>query len=110
MGARSKEGEGFVVCRRCGAEQLRGVDSFERISLADDPADPNCGHYYVDMVHVVRCAACGHRQENVRSEEHTSELQSLAYLVCRLLLEKKKKKKRTTHMTQNATRQLTSAY
>src|SRR5205823_12826721 len=27
-------------------------------------------------------------------EEHTSELQSLAYLVCRLLLEKKKKKKR----------------
>src|SRR5687767_15500624 len=29
----------------------------------------------------------------VRSEEHTSELQSLAYLVCRLLLEKKKKNK-----------------
>src|SRR2546425_8870848 len=29
-----------------------------------------------------------------RSEEHTSELQSLAYLVCRLLLEKKKKKKK----------------
>src|SRR2546425_7597677 len=28
----------------------------------------------------------------VRSEEHTSELQSLAYLVCRLLLEKKKDK------------------
>src|SRR5687767_15548272 len=28
--------------------------------------------------------------EPVRSEEHTSELQSLAYLVCRLLLEKKK--------------------
>src|SRR2546425_4821419 len=35
-----------------------------------------------------------------RSEEHTSELQSLAYLVCRLLLEKKKKKtreKKDTH-------------
>src|SRR5687767_15770969 len=29
----------------------------------------------------------------LRSEEHTSELQSLAYLVCRLLLEKKKKHK-----------------
>src|SRR2546425_8666060 len=28
---------------------------------------------------------------HARSEEHTSELQSLAYLVCRLLLEKKKK-------------------
>src|SRR2546425_8374368 len=36
----------------------------------------------------------GQRVEDVgkRSEEHTSELQSLAYLVCRLLLEKKKKK------------------
>src|SRR5205814_8393799 len=30
-----------------------------------------------------------------RSEEHTSELQSLRHLVCRLLLEKKKKKKKT---------------
>src|SRR5437016_10414608 len=30
-----------------------------------------------------------------RSEEHTSELQSLTNLVCRLLLEKKKKKKKT---------------
>src|SRR5262245_66067282 len=30
----------------------------------------------------------------LRSEEHTSELQSLRHLVCRLLLEKKKKKKR----------------
>src|SRR5947199_9335831 len=34
--------------------------------------------------------AGGHRQD--RSEEHTSELQSLRHLVCRLLLEKKKKK------------------
>src|SRR5205823_10937532 len=33
----------------------------------------------------------GHLVEMLRSEEHTSELQSLAYLVCRLLLEKKKK-------------------
>src|SRR5687767_15760207 len=31
----------------------------------------------------------------VRSEEHTSELQSLAYLVCRLLLEKKKMRSRS---------------
>src|SRR2546425_6091623 len=30
-------------------------------------------------------------EQHLRSEEHTSELQSLAYLVCRLLLEKKKK-------------------
>src|SRR5262245_63834143 len=33
------------------------------------------------------------RLSPLRSEEHTSELQSLRHLVCRLLLEKKKKKK-----------------
>src|SRR2546425_9412879 len=33
-----------------------------------------------------------------RSEEHTSELQSLAYLVCRLLLEKKKQNHKTSHL------------
>src|SRR5437879_10392180 len=33
---------------------------------------------------------CGSRDIRVRSEEHTSELQSPMYLVCRLLLEKKK--------------------
>src|SRR3712207_7645121 len=32
-----------------------------------------------------------HHQQHERSEEHTSELQSRQYLVCRLLLEKKKK-------------------
>src|SRR5947209_17358353 len=31
-----------------------------------------------------------HRRRHLRSEEHTSELQSRQYLVCRLLLEKKK--------------------
>src|SRR2546422_1221008 len=35
----------------------------------------------------------GGRGERVRSEEHTSELQSRLHLVCRLLLEKKKKEK-----------------
>src|SRR2546425_4216070 len=41
------------------------------------------------------------RARRSRSEEHTSELQSLAYLVCRLLLEKKKKttKSQDTHAT-----------
>src|SRR2546425_8554981 len=37
--------------------------------------------------------------DTARSEEHTSELQSLAYLVCRLLLEKKKKNRRITNVT-----------
>src|SRR5258706_11524925 len=43
---------------------------------------------------VARGVACPQRQ---RSEEHTSELQSLTNLVCRLLLEKKKKNIIRTH-------------
>src|SRR2546425_6622135 len=43
--------------------------------------------------------ACGQR-----SEEHTSELQSLAYLVCRLLLEKKKKKKKSVGIASQSLR------
>src|SRR2546425_3340179 len=52
--------------------------------------------FYVDLTHVRREAADDRPvekrgwQDALRSEEHTSELQSLAYLVCRLLLEKKK--------------------
>src|SRR3989441_6704912 len=47
--------------------------------VGEQPAHPDAGH----QVREDRRAA-------ERSEEHTSELQSLAYLVCRLLLEKKK--------------------
>src|SRR2546429_4204958 len=36
------------------------------------------------------CFLAGHCSCNLRSEEHTSELQSRLHLVCRLLLEKKK--------------------
>src|SRR2546422_5088640 len=39
----------------------------------------------------------------VRSEEHTSELQSRLHLVCRLLLEKKKKKKKRQDSTSRDT-------
>src|SRR3989441_9563277 len=46
-------------------------------------------------------AVVAYLRAQVRSEEHTSELQSLAYLVCRLLLEKKKKRITSTPLTQN---------
>src|SRR2546425_8341355 len=46
---------------------------------------------------------------DARSEEHTSELQSLAYLVCRLLLEKKKNIIRHTHIAGIYTRSLLSS-
>src|SRR2546425_3618281 len=51
----------------------------------------------IEPRHGARFVAEAHAQllerdivDTIRSEEHTSELQSLAYLVCRLLLEKKK--------------------
>src|SRR3712207_7658798 len=43
------------------------------------------------------------QQMVVRSEEHTSELQSRQYLVCRLLLEKKKKRLHRTLIRQKFT-------
>src|SRR5437899_11757397 len=47
-----------------------------------------------------RCCRCRPRECRPagRSEEHTSELQSLRHLVCRLLLEKKKKKNKYTQL------------
>src|SRR5262245_65393531 len=47
----------------------------------------------VDQVHV-ETVGLQPPEALVRSEEHTSELQSLRHLVCRLLLEKKKKKRK----------------
>src|SRR2546425_9826746 len=47
-----------------------------------EPGSSPIGHFVAAVA-----ASLGRRR---RSEEHTSELQSLAYLVCRLLLEKKK--------------------
>src|SRR2546430_8048182 len=44
------------------------------------------------------CALVGTIDTYLRSEEHTSELQSQSNLVCRLLLEKKKKKLIKHHM------------
>src|ERR1019366_10772554 len=41
-------------------------------------------------------SCCG-KNQNARSEEHTSELQSLTNLVCRLLLEKKTTTPKSTH-------------
>src|SRR5205085_9325843 len=57
-------------------------------------------------------AAAGARLICIRSEEHTSELQSQSYLVCRLLLEKKKQifkaaiEQSLRHVTQETHREL----
>src|SRR3712207_8543566 len=48
-------------------------------------------------------AECSRLPANLRSEEHTSELQSRQYLVCRLLLEKKKNNRTWSHNTISST-------
>src|SRR2546422_6211349 len=63
-------------------------------------ATPNTSHHPIAK----QCLQAG--RHVVRSEEHTSELQSRLHLVCRLLLEKKKKKtmnKSCAHMTTQRT-------
>src|SRR5438034_8526371 len=60
----------------------RSVAAFDRVPDPDNNGDD------------VKAFARFMRATKVRSEEHTSELQSHSDLVCRLLLEKKKKKKK----------------
>src|SRR2546425_6098636 len=66
---------GFARAPRCAIPRRRGCSTCPTRAAGSRPRRPR------------------HRKPGRgRSEEHTSELQSLAYLVCRLLLEKKKKK------------------
>src|SRR3989441_3774476 len=64
-----------------------------RTGGAGIPANTSCTFHSRSSGPAAR-RPCGRRHSECarRSEEHTSELQSLAYLVCRLLLEKKKNK------------------
>src|SRR3712207_7506208 len=54
------------------------------------PQQPN-GPQVLESLHPKQVSPVCPIQPNARSEEHTSELQSRQYLVCRLLLEKKNK-------------------
>src|SRR5437764_3028844 len=61
-------------------------------NLGDQLGEPTNGCETVPIAPVRRLAELVAEVEHARSEEHTSELQSPMYLVCRLLLEKKKNK------------------
>src|SRR3712207_7490353 len=65
------------------------LDELERVEVLDLGRDLHRELLGVELPDVIDAAAPAH-QCRPRSEEHTSELQSRQYLVCRLLLEKKK--------------------
>src|SRR2546425_1526616 len=67
-------------------DRLVGEDRGELALVARDVVGAEQGALAIDRHREAGIVGAG----VVRSEEHTSELQSLAYLVCRLLLEKKK--------------------
>src|SRR2546425_13236589 len=73
--------DALPICRVMGADQASSWMTFSRLL--------NCCN--VPRCRGDGCALSVWQLDVPRSEEHTSELQSLAYLVCRLLLEKKKK-------------------
>src|SRR2546425_6855062 len=73
----------FFIVQQLGETEVQNLDLAGR-------RDHDVSGFYVAMDDAARV--------RYRSEEHTSELQSLAYLVCRLLLEKKKKKNATTRL------------
>src|SRR5438045_9401354 len=73
----------FLMIRRPPRSTLFPYTTLFRSTLSKILAQP-AGH------HPRACQSC----TDGRSEEHTSELQSLRHLVCRLLLEKKKKTKK----------------
>src|SRR3989441_7884267 len=95
----SYRGKGCEACRLTGYQGRTGI--YEILTVNDRIRELILDKASSDIL----------KREAVRSEEHTSELQSLAYLVCRLLLEKKKKKKTihnkrytyTTRQESNAT-------
>src|SRR3712207_7157574 len=77
----------------CRTVNKKAIESLVKCGALDSTGASRLG-----MMEIMPSAqAAGQKQQqDARSEEHTSELQSRQYLVCRLLLEKKKKTKRTT--------------
>src|SRR2546425_7214130 len=83
-----------------GSENTRATRAGARASFANRSGSGDHGTMSMRSPFNSFTTACTRE----RSEEHTSELQSLAYLVCRLLLEKKKKKKNNYSVFATTTR------
>src|SRR5690554_1605078 len=86
----------FDVHMQYGTElKQTWVQRYDDYYLNDGWMGPAFGGYY---------GGWGGWGGGIRSEEHTSELQSRPHLVCRLLLEKKKQKKKRSHTPKNPTK------
>src|SRR3989441_2410078 len=99
--ARRAAGQPAILDLGCGARKvpdafgidavsLPGVDLVHDLKATPYPLPESCADQ-IFLTHVLEHFENPLPIMEERSEEHTSELQSLAYLVCRLLLEKKKK-------------------
>src|SRR2546425_3393677 len=86
LDAKYRQQEGLIF--------LSGIQALVRLPLDQHRADVRRGLRTATLIAGYRGSPLGGLDMTLerRSEEHTSELQSLAYLVCRLLLEKKKKR------------------
>src|SRR5437762_10540647 len=83
----------FRGCRDGGRGQVVLTDTTLYVGVRSVRRVPWTGHVHnleVEGVHSFALPGAMLHNCEVRSEEHTSELQSPMYLVCRLLLEKKK--------------------
>src|SRR5205823_14720402 len=83
-----------ILFRYANATARPGLNRLLRMPLAPDRVVTDDGRPLARVAEPLRLnlrsPENGDGSYELRSEEHTSELQSLAYLVCRLLLEKKK--------------------
>src|SRR5687767_15196990 len=97
-GIRDKLVTGVQTCALPISHRVRldWVVSDERAQRVDEmttfTGEPRSLQFFVEIPAAPIQATSVDQIASRRSEEHTSELQSLAYLVCRLLLKKKKKK------------------
>src|SRR3712207_8910511 len=77
----------FRSWREVSADDLQFADDLVELVLTDEKSVADYKETVGSLAQAIRQL---HSRNIVRSEEHTSELQSRQYLVCRLLLEKKK--------------------
>src|SRR2546422_2873620 len=82
-----------VRCRRRTVHLFQGRHDVAHRRLRRDPSVVDVREVEFTVLALLPAGEANGAPETLRSEEHTSELQSRLHLVCRLLLEKKKKNK-----------------